>query len=158
MLLILFVLTVCFTGRAYAQQIGSVPLRLGEGRDTVMSKLSQKYHVTDAGVVTSKAGPPYEIMGVVNFTGDRLTFVNRMWPIDATDDQSLMRGVIRAMKRLEGEDLCLVTSKRLNEPEVDSEAITVSCGRHAIHISAGTYRGRPMQVTISEHWETTKWD
>jgi len=63
--------------------IGSVALRLGMSKDTVLARLSGSYEV-QSGFVRTKSGPPFDALGSIGFDNqDRLNFISRDWgPLD----------------------------------------------------------------------------
>lgn len=60
--------------------IGSVELRLNMKRDEVSSLLAPNYTISTTGMVTTRSGPPFGVVGTVSFSDSGLlTSVSRHW-------------------------------------------------------------------------------
>ncbi len=65
-------------------QLGGIELTLGMLQEEALQKLSSVYDLNyrdpSAGwFVQRRGGPPFEIVGIVGFTNNRLTFANALW-------------------------------------------------------------------------------
>jgi len=81
-------------------QLGNVAVTLGEPRAAVLARLNAEYRVDSMGFVWKRDGPPFEVLGTIGFTKDRLTYLTRSWDLGARDERGVFEAVIRSLSQL----------------------------------------------------------
>lgn len=122
-------------------QLGGIPLRLGMVQEDVLRTLTSAYkatHVeTSPGLwgVTTKNGPPFQLVGSVTFLNGRLIQVVKAWGPGPGDQSShaLATALLQALgSATEQGRVCIITV----EKEGPFPATLMQCGRRTIEVRA----------------------
>ena len=121
-------------------QLGGIELTLGIPQEEALQKLASVYDLNyinpRAGwFVQRRGGPPFDVVGVVGFTDNRLTFANAVWGPNNQTAQALATALSDAVRSVAPlVRMCAVSV----EPITGGTATTIQCGRHEIQVSSST--------------------
>ena len=143
-------------------RIASTDLRLGQSRESALSKLRQAYRVdssmsspsADQWTIMSRSGPPYEMYGAVGFRDRRLSFASRIWtPSDQSSALSVTQAVISALADLArtSKEACTIVPDDARAPDLQRQSVEVRCGSHYVSVSATRFRESNI-IGINEAW------
>ncbi len=132
-------------------QLGGIELTLGMLQEEALQKLSSVYDLNyrdpSAGwFVQRRGGPPFEIVGIVGFTNNRLTFANALWGPNNQTAQDLATTLSDAVRSVAPSvRMCAVSV----EPLSGGTETTIRCGRHEIQMLAFTDSNRAVSVNVT---------
>ena len=145
-----------------AQQVGSVPLRLGMQRAEAEAALRRSYELREVEnspgsfVVAERGGPPYNFIGGVGFDeAGTLSFVNRSWTATTTTptQDELMRAVIGVLSGADGRSCQVDLEVFPPQPGSRFEYVELHCGDgHILAFSYAQEDGYAASVNVSESW------
>ena len=137
--------------------LGVVKITIGESQQAVMARLSELYavkNVTDGmWTVTSKSGPPYNVMATITFQDERLVYVTRPWgPNDQQKGVDFARVLYSAISKIEksSNGQCLARTDQVREPSYDRETIVVNCGTRSIEVGIVRSENFGESATVTE--------
>ena len=132
-------------------QLGGIELTLGMPQEEVLQKLASVYDLNyinpRAGwFVQRRGGPPFDVVGVVGFTDNRLTFANAVWGPNNQTAQDLATTLSDAVRSVAPSvRMCAVSV----EPLSGGTETTIRCGRHEIQMLAFTDSNRAVSVNVT---------
>ena len=120
-------------------QLGGIELTLGIPQEEALRKLASVYDLNyinpRAGWFVQRRGAPFDVVGVVGFTDNRLTFANAVWGPNNQTARALATALSDAVRSVAPlVRMCAVSV----EPITGGTATTIQCGRHEIQVSSST--------------------
>ena len=121
-------------------QLGGIELTLGMPQEEALQKLASVYDLNyrnpRAGwLVQRRGGPPFDVVGSVGFTDNRLTFANAVWGPNNQTAQDLATALSDAVRAVAPSvRMCAVSVELIT----GGTATTIQCGRHEIQVFSST--------------------
>jgi len=130
-------------------KLGGIDLRLGMPQDDVLRKLGLMYDVRDSSggwMIYRRGGPPFELIGNISFTNERLSFVSRHREPHQQEARSLAVDLHNAVNTAApGGRTCTVSTESFGDGLVST---VIQCGRRRISVFGST--DSKVAATISE--------
>lgn len=138
--------------------LGSIELSLGMKQDYVMARLSENFSLQElksgtgstssTWMVTTKGAPPFTVLGMVSFSGEKLNSVVRDWsPEDQQKGFELGRSLYRLISQFvkEGKAVCFLTAGESGSPQYERKDASLICGKKTIRL--GLLEGKEGRFT-----------
>lgn len=139
--------------------IGPVELRLGMPQDEVIGKLTSAGFTVKSSngflVWDMKRGGVNVLMGAVDFTSGKLSFINREWMLDDNPDAaSIAEAIYGALSSAhnEGRDWCSLNTNMRQNPTAEVKTVILACvpGQRYLTITAARIQGQRETANVEE--------
>ncbi len=154
----------CFAQPAEAQSLAGISLSLGDAEARTIARFPTALSATTRGngfwfisdTTKWNGAPDYGNVGILQFRNGALTSINKPWRDVASTTVGTTEYTVALLRQLSGEPNCVLKPQRLDDPEVQSEIMTVECKSrsdiiHSISITVSTQQGRK-SVQFNESW------
>lgn len=133
--------TVCFA-KDQTIKIGETVLKVGMPQNEVLDELGKNYRLeqlqTNSWLISSKSGPPYEVVVNVAFQNGKLNTVIKYWDagFEQSDPVAFVATLFSLFKNLieEGNEVALVSTGETRQPGVSSRSLFFVFGNKRVDI------------------------